>query len=129
MRKSVLIIMVVALSLAAGRLGAQTKAPAGRVDWQSKVCDFGSIARNKPATAVFEFTNNSGKPVLVSDVVTSCGCTRGDYPRDPVAPGAKATVSVIYNAASTGNFNKTATVNFSENAEPAVLLIKGTVVE
>lgn len=110
--------------LCAATMYAQTS---DNVMWKTKTYDFGNIAQGKPMTAVFEFVNTGNKPIVISDLITSCGCTKGEYPQTPIAPGAKASVSAIYNASNAGAFNKTVTVKFNDNSEPSTLIIKGTV--
>lgn len=45
----------------------------------------------------FRFTNISRKPVTISRVNTSCGCTVAEYPEYPISAGATASLQVIYN--------------------------------
>ena len=45
------------------------------VSWQNESIDFGNIAQAKAVTTNFVFTNMGDEPLLVSDVVASCGCT------------------------------------------------------
>lgn len=127
--KKFVLTMVTAMFIATSWLSAQTSSEKEQVSWKSKEHSFGSIPRNKPVTATFEFTNNTDRPVVITDVKTSCGCTKGDYPREPVAPGAKASVSAVFNAANPGTFNKSVTVAFADGLPQASLYIKGSVVE
>ena len=43
--------------------------------WEKENYDFGEIAQAKPVSTDFTFTNNGDEPIIISDVVTSCGCT------------------------------------------------------
>jgi hypothetical protein len=55
--------------------------------------------------------------------VASCGCTTPNWPKEPILPGAKSTITVTYNPAGRpGRFEKTITV--TSNAEPATQLLK-----
>jgi hypothetical protein len=97
------------------------------VSWQKESVDFGNITQAKPVTANFEFTNMGNEPLLVSDVVASCGCTASSYSKAPILPGKSASITVTYNAANLGAFNKTVTVNFNDAGLKKILYIKGTV--
>jgi Protein of unknown function (DUF1573) len=95
--------------------------------WEKESYDFGEIAQGKPVSVDFTFTNNGDEPVLISDVVTSCGCTASDYSKAPIMPHKSSTIKVTYNAANLGTFTKSITVNFSDAASKKVLMIKGIV--
>lgn len=46
----------------------------------------------------FAFKNTGDVPVTITEVHASCGCTAPDKPKDPVAPGARGAIPVIYAA-------------------------------
>jgi len=98
-----------------------------KVFWVKESHDFGDIPQGKPVSIEFVFTNNGDEPLLVADVVTSCGCTASDYTKEPIAPGKSSKIKVTYNAVAEGVFNKTITVNFNHVASTKILNIKGMV--
>jgi hypothetical protein len=98
-----------------------------KVNWVKDNHDFGEIVQGKPVAVEFSFTNTGDEPLLIADVLASCGCTASDYSKEPVAAGKSSKIKVIYNAASMGSFSKTITVNFVDAALKKVLNIKGTV--
>lgn len=115
------------MALASSNARVKTES-AGAVIWKDEVYDFGKIPQGIPDTAVFEFTNSGKVPVVIMDVVKSCGCSSVEFPRDPVKPKRKAQVIVVYNAAAPGMFTKTVSVKFNEQQENRQLTIKGDVV-
>ncbi|MES2849552.1 MAG: DUF1573 domain-containing protein [Bacteroidota bacterium] len=98
-----------------------------KINWIKESHDFGEIAQAKPVTVEFAFTNTGDEPLLIADVVPSCGCTASDYSKEPIAPGKLSKIKITYNAASVGSFAKTITVNFQDAGLKKVLNIKGTV--
>ncbi len=73
--------------------------------------DFGDIVQGDRVEYVFEFENTGTEPLILSDVRTTCGCTAPQWPREPVAPGEKADLKVVFN--STGKMgiqNKVITI-------------------
>lgn len=98
-----------------------------KINWIKENHDFGQIAQGKPVQVEFSFTNAGSEPLLIADVVPSCGCTVSDYSKEPVAPGKSSTIKITYNALSVGAFAKTITVNFQDAGLKKVLNIKGTV--
>lgn len=98
------------------------------LEWVSTDINLGEVAHRVPATATYEFVNKGDKPVLITRVGASCGCTSRDYPTKPIMPGEKGSVKLVYNAATLGNFNKSGTVITNEGVAPKALRIRGVVV-
>lgn len=134
MKKIILIIIAffAGLALATAQKQENTKAaskPESALQFAQTVADLGKIPQGVPAIATYEFTNTGDKPVVITNVRTSCGCTDKKYPKKPINPGGKAKVQATYNAAKVGSFHKTITVRTNENAMPKILRIKGVVVK
>jgi len=94
--------------------------------WQQTVHDFGKIKKNVPVSYKFSFRNSGDSPLVIASVSASCGCTVTQYSKEPVPAGGEGFVMATYNAANSGAFNKTVTVN-ANTENPVVLVIKGTV--
>ena len=60
--------------------------------------DFGTLLQGEVVTYSFHFTNTGNVPLIISDVGSSCGCTVGDYPREPIAPGERGAIKVTYDS-------------------------------
>lgn len=89
--------------------------------------DFGKIPQGKPVTHVFDIRNKSNFILKIGNVVASCGCTTPEWEKDkPIAPGAGTFITVGYNAAAEGPFNKQITITYNEN-QSKVITIKGEV--
>lgn len=91
------------------------------------VHDFGEIPQGKPVSVEFVFTNDGDAPLLISDVVSVCGCTVPDFPKAPIATGKSSKIKVTYNAANKGSFSKSITIKSNSEEESKVVTIKGTV--
>ena len=88
--------------------------------------DFGKIPEGKPVTHVFTFTNIGKTPMSLDNVQASCGCTTPEWSKDAVAPGETSKITVGYNAASEGTFNKSITITYNGNQSKQIN-IKGEV--
>ena len=65
------------------------------VSFDSTVYDFGTVSSaSGPVTHRYIMTNDGNEPVVILSVSTTCGCTRPEYPKKPVAPGEKAEIKV-----------------------------------
>lgn len=59
---------------------------------------FGKISENDaPITCSFSFSNIGVKPVRLTKVVTSCGCTVASFDRQTLQSGEKGTIDVAFN--------------------------------
>jgi len=73
--------------------------------------DFGDIAQGVRVEHVFEFENGGDQPLILSNVLTTCGCTASEWPREPIGPGESASLKVTFNSAGKmGVQNKVVTI-------------------
>jgi hypothetical protein len=92
--------------------------------------DFGTIEEGTRATHEFEFLNSGDKDLILQDVKASCGCTAPTWPREPIKPGGKGKINVVFNSTGFGgnNFHKSVTVTTNMKTDNVkILYIKGTV--
>jgi len=89
--------------------------------------DFGSIIYGANGKVEFTFTNNGTKPLVITEVKSSCGCTIPSWTKEPVEPGKTGVVKVEYNTTLPGVFNKTVVVHSNANNSPVRLEIRGKV--
>ena len=89
--------------------------------------DFGNIPLNEKREHVFKLVNTGNKPLVIYDVVTSCGCTKAEYGKEPVRPGETLELKVIYNAEDKGRFRKNLTVYCNAEDSPLKLTVVGVV--
>lgn len=128
MKKS--LFFLVLMSLATYGLFAQdnqTKTNDSIV-FEKLVHDYGTIKRGGDGNCVFTFTNKGQKPLVLSNVRASCGCTVPQWPKEPILPGKKGEIKVKYNTKRPGSFNKSITVRSNAANSVVRLRIKGKVV-
>lgn len=92
--------------------------------------DFGTIKETDGEVFhTFEAENRGSKPVVILQVVTTCGCTVPEYSRKPILPGEKTSIKVAFDPANrSGIFTKELGVYSSERRKIATLRISGTVI-
>ena len=93
------------------------------------IYDFGDIKEaDGDASHTFTLLNNGELPLVISRVVTSCGCTLPEWTNEPIAPGKTGTVKVIYDVTGRpGPFTRTISVYSNGKTGNYVLTIKGDV--
>ena len=102
-----------------------------KIAFDKKVHDFGDILLTDGAqTCTFTMTNISESPIVIHNVISSCGCTVPVWSKAPIRKGEKTTITVTYsNDQGPYPFNKTITVYVSDVTRPVILRIKGDVHE
>ena len=93
------------------------------------IYDFGDIKEaDGAASHTFTLLNNGELPLVISRVVTSCGCTQPEWTKEPIAPGKTGEVRVAYDTAGRpGPFTRTISVYSNGKTGNYVLTIKGDV--
>ena len=91
--------------------------------------DFGTIRETDGRVShTFTGENRGNTPVVILDVVTTCGCTVPQFTKRPIRPGEKTTVKVTFDPANRpGAFTKELGVYSSERKKVATLTIRGNV--
>lgn len=120
------------LVVAAMTANAQNTAVQGgaKIEFSKETHDYGNIKYGGEPYCTFEFKNTGDQPLIISGAKGSCGCTVPEYSKEPVAPGAKGSISVKYDTNRPGPINKSVTINSNAvNVEGgiSVLRIKGEV--
>ena len=90
--------------------------------------DFGTIKQGDQVKHDFEFINSGKEPLIISNAAGSCGCTVPEWPKEPIAAGAKGVIKVTFNSAGKqGMQDKTVTLQSNAKQNPLVLHLKGNV--
>ena len=101
-----------------------------KIDFTKEVHDYGTIENGANGQCTFEFKNTGNAPLIISNAKGSCGCTVPTWPKEPIAPGAKASITVKYDTKRAGAINKSVTITSNAvNAPTKVITIKGNVKE
>ncbi len=93
------------------------------------VYDFGKVVEGEMVEFSYRFKNSGNKPLVVSNVSASCGCTVPEKPEAPVQPGETGFIKVKFNSDKrVGEAHKTVMVHSNANPEFPQLLLKGIVI-
>lgn len=101
-----------------------------KIEFSKETHDYGNIKYDGEPYCSFEFKNTGDEPLIISNAKGSCGCTVPEWPKEPIAPGAKGSIRVKYDTKRPGPINKSVTINSNAvNVEGgiSVLRIKGEV--
>ena len=91
------------------------------------VHNFGDIMLDSgPVSCEFTLTNKSGKPAVIYNVISSCGCTDVEWTKEPIKPGSTGKISATYsNDEGPYPFDKSLTLYLSDVKKPIVLKLRG----
>jgi len=60
--------------------------------------DFGKVIQGEVISYAFRLSNQGEAPLVIADVTSSCGCTVGDYPKEPLQPGEEGFIRVTFDS-------------------------------
>lgn len=109
-------------------MGVFAFASAQTISFDKTTWDYGTVKTGADGHRLFTVKNTGDKPLIISKVQASCGCTTPEWSQDPIMPGKSATIKVGYNTTIVGPFTKIIEVysNDPENSR-SVINIKGNV--
>lgn len=118
------LFILASLALAAGTLVGQPKIQLNR----TKI-DLGTIYQGETKTIHLVVGNSGNKPLMISRIETSCGCTSAKKSVPTLAPGSLDTIEVSFNPNGfDGKIIKTVTIQSNDPSKPYVdATITGTV--
>jgi Protein of unknown function (DUF1573) len=128
MNKYIFITLLSLIILAACKNEINKTAEASaEIKFEKAEHNFGTIDYDSDGRCHFEFTNTGKDPLMINNVRTTCGCTRPEWPEEPVMPGEKGRIGITYNTKVVGSFTKAITVYSNTPSSPTKLFVKGTV--
>lgn len=115
--------------LSVGVLLISLSASAKSVKFSETTWDFGTIAEEGgDVMHTFMLENQSGEPMVIYNIQTSCGCTTPKYSRKPISKGESSPIEVTFDPKyRPGVFSKDIYIYNSATKEPVILKIKGDV--
>ena len=93
--------------------------------FETETIDYGKIALGSEGKRVFEFTNVGDAPLIIKDIISTCGCTVPQKPEKPIMPGEKGEIEVSYDTKRPGGFSKAITIISNAKKSRKMIKIKG----
>ncbi len=126
--KKILFILIPMLFIAIGTVSAQKKAV---IVADTTVYDFGEIKEEGGiVSCVFKINNAGEAPLVITRVITPCGCTTTEWTKEPIAPGESGEIKVSYNPAGRpGPFTKVLSIYSNGKNGSYALTIRGKVLQ
>ena len=129
MKRLITLLMIAFFSLNLAVAQEKEEAESGaKTVFDTTIHNFGVIKEEKgPVSCDFKITNEGDEPLIIIYARASCGCTKPDYPRKPIAPGKSGIIKVTYNPRNRpGGFSKMVRVKTTDAF--TTLILEGTVI-
>jgi len=82
-----------------------------KIKFDKEQHEFGDVKQGEKVSHSFTFKNTGNEPLVLNNVLATCGCTVTEWPKDPVQPGKSAEIEVKFNTAGRlGKQNKVITI-------------------
>lgn len=92
--------------------------------------DFDTINTSEGGCYVFHYTNKGDAPLIISDVLTSCGCITKEWNKAPLNADESDSIVLHIRSKSLGRLQKAIVVkNNSVNESTTIIRLEGFVVE
>ncbi len=99
------------------------------ITFEETVYDFGKIKYKGDGTHSFVYKNTGKKPLILTKVRSSCGCTVPKWSKEPTKKRKTNEIKVKYNTGRVGRFTKSITVYSNAKKSQIKLTIKGEVLK
>lgn len=87
-------------------------------NYENNTVDYGNVNKGSNGKRIIKIQNVGDKPLIISNINTSCGCTVPQWTTEPIAPGKKGEITVTYNTSNVGRFSRTITISSNDENKP-----------
>jgi hypothetical protein len=95
------------------------------INFSEDFFDFGDILQGDSVQHIFKFKNTGTSPLIISEVITTCGCTAPEFTKEPVLPEKPGEIKITYRSAGKqGLQNKVITILSNSTNTPVRLRIR-----
>ena len=98
-----------------------------KIEFKAKdnTIDYGIVTKKKDnGIRSFEFTNTGDAPLIITDVLSTCGCLVPTKPTDTIMPGKTGKIEIKYNM-TPGPIRKTITIESNAvNYDGGIIALK-----
>lgn len=123
---SMMLVAMFAVNVSMAQAEVKLNGPEITID--KDVHDYGKIEKGADGVCYFTITNSGNEPLVITKAKGSCGCTVPNWPKEAIAPGKSAKMSVKYDTKRVGKINKSVTISSNaSNAPTKVVRIKGEI--
>lgn len=97
------------------------------IQFQKERVDYGTIKVGSEPYRTLEFKNSGANDLLISDVVSNCGCVVVSFPKELIKSGESGVLKIRYDTNRIGPFTKSFVVKYNTKEPEQKILISGMV--
>lgn len=138
MKKNILVWALIAASFTAcqtagsrekqNQLVDQLMKDSTQIQVMDSLYNFGNVTEGQVVTFSFRFKNTGSKPLIIKNAIASCGCTKPEWPSEPIPPGSEGTIKARFNSEGrVGPAHKEITVEANSKPGFPKLILEGEV--
>lgn len=92
------------------------------------VHDFGTILEGEKVVCYFDYVNSGGGALVIQSIEASCGCTTPNWSKEPLPPGERNTLQIVFDATRRSGLQlKQVTVHSNADLPKVQLTIRANV--
>lgn len=91
------------------------------------IVNLGNMETGEVRDVNFAYRNVSSKPLIIRNIVTTCGCTSVEWEKVPLMPGKRSEIKVRFEAEKEGVFFKKLFIYYAGSSAPVEIAIKGEI--
>jgi len=69
-----------------------------QINFTEEMHNFGKVIEGDKKVYSFTFQNTGDADLIIAGVETSCGCMVSDFPKDPILPGARGQINILFDS-------------------------------
>ncbi|HOT88685.1 MAG TPA: DUF1573 domain-containing protein [Bacteroidales bacterium] len=105
---------------------AKNLSTTAEITFEKLAHDYGTVTMDVSGLTDFKFKNTGTEPLILSNVITTCGCTVPEWPKEPILPGKTGVIKINYTRMKTpGVINKQVKVISNAKNGDIILSIEG----
>jgi len=87
------------------------------IQWLDSSKQIGKITEGEKVEVVYRFVNTGNAPLVIENVIPTCGCTVAEKPAEPIAPGKEGMIKAVFDShGRVGSQHKSLTVSANTEA-------------
>ena len=107
-----------------GIIVAAVSSAQAQLAWEKTEIELHPKPGDEEAVAQFKYTNKGDKPIRITNVKSSCGCTVPALKKNEVAPGESGEITATFKIGNrTGQQVKTVRVDTDDPSQPSAMLV------
>ena len=92
------------------------------ISFDTLVHDFGTIIEGEMVVCYFDYENHGPGELIISSVEATCGCTTPDWRKEPLKPGERGRLKVVFDAHGRSGSQLKSVKVFSNSRIPEISL-------